>query len=291
MAVVSSLSRRSFLLAGGATFLAACSGSSGDEGQRGAGSVEGGSPFDVARRWDNDNVLTPGVQRLAVSLAQGGALTTEGPEQLDAVVRDGDGKELMALSAKRRGQGIANPYWDFRANLDAPGVYYLVVDGGPAAGAALQVFDPSQVTVPGVGVALPPFDTPTVADHRGVEPYCSRLEGPCPLHDVTLTQALVAGTPVAYMIGTPAHCQTGTCAPALDFLTTAHGRLGDRVTMVHADVYTDDTATTTTPAVQALDLPYEPVLFVTDSSGVVVERLDAIWDQSELDEVLARVAG
>ena len=73
--------------------------------------------------------------------------------------------------------------------------------------------DPAQVTVPYIGSVLPPFDTPTVDDHRGVEPYCTLTPAPCPLHDVTLTQALASGKPVAYMVGTPAHCQTGTCAP------------------------------------------------------------------------------
>ena len=42
------------------------------------------------------------------------------------------------------------------------------------------------------------------------------------------------------------------------------------------------------PAVEAANLTYEPVLFITDASGVVVERLDAVWDQTELAEVMER---
>jgi hypothetical protein len=56
--------------------------------------------------------------------------------------------------------------------------------------------------------------------------------------------------------------------------------------MVHAEVYTDTTATTTTPAVNSYHLPFEPVLFVTDTSGVIVERLDSIWDAAELSTAL-----
>ena len=124
---------------------------------------------------------------------------------------------------------------------------------------------------PTSGRLLPPFDTPTVDNHRGVEPYCTLTPKPCPLHDVTLTQALASGKPVAYMIGTPAHCQTGTCAPALEFLVKSHDRVGDAVVMVHADVYSDDAATTVAPAVTALGLEYEPVLYLvkdgTDRQG------------------------
>ena len=78
------------------------------------------------------------------------------------------------------------------------------------------------------GRRCPPFDTPTVDDHRGVEPYCSLTPDPCPLHDITLTQALQAGKPLVFMVGTPAHCQTGACAPALEFLVAARQRVGDR---------------------------------------------------------------
>jgi hypothetical protein len=141
------------------------------------------------------------------------------------------------------------------------------------------------VTMPYVGSELPPFDTPTVDDHRGVEPYCSLTPNPCPLHDVTLTQAMASGKPLAYMIGTPAHCQTGTCAPSLEFLVKSHARLGDAIVMVHADVYADEAGTTLAPAVDALGLTYEPVLYLV-KDGVVKDRVDVIWDQSELDERL-----
>jgi hypothetical protein len=55
---------------------------------------------------------------------------------------------------------------------------------------------------------------------------------------------------------------------------------------VHADVYSDDAATTIAPAVDALGLQYEPVLYLV-KNGIVVDRIDVIWDQSELDEHLA----
>ena len=120
--------------------------------------------------------------------------------------------------------------------------------------------------------------------------YVEENKPPCPLHDVTLTQALQSGKPVAYLIGTPAFCQTGVCAPILDNLITAHNRLGDKVTMVHAEVYTDNTATTTTPAVQAYQMSFEPCLWITDATGTVVERLDFVFDQGEIDAALAKVA-
>jgi hypothetical protein len=163
-----------------------------------------------------------------------------------------------------------------------------VVDGGPADGASFDVADPADVVVPGAGDPLPPFDTPTVGAPRGVDPICTR-DPACSFHDETLAGALATGQPVAYFVGTPAFCQTGSCAPALEALVTVADEYADRVRFVHAEVYTDLTATTTTPAVADLQLCYEPVLFVTDRSGTIVDRLDALFDESELRETLDRV--
>jgi hypothetical protein len=109
--------------------------------------------------------------------------------------------------------------------------------------------EPGSVAVPGPGDPMPPFDTPTFDDSRGVDPLCTREPDTCPFHDVTLTEALGAGKPVAYLIGTPAFCQTGTCAPALESMIAVQDRFGDTFTWIHAEVYTDNTATTPADAV------------------------------------------
>ncbi len=244
--------------------------------------------YDIAQRFDQ-SVLVPGLARLPISLASKQAVLSDGPAILNGKIIDiNSGKTVIpALSAKRRKVTEALSYWDFHAQLDKIGQYALIIDGGTPKGGALQINDPSGVAVPLVGSLLPPFDTPTTANPRGVNPICTRLTGgPCPFHSLTLTEALASGKPVAYMIGTPAHCQFGTCAPGLEALIVAGKRLGDKIAIVHADVYIDDTATVAAPAVDAYKLTYEPVIWLADAKGTIVSRLDAIWDQTELDEVL-----
>jgi hypothetical protein len=146
------------------------------------------------------------------------------------------------------------------------------------------VYSPADVISPLTGSEMPPFETPTTDDHRGVEPYCTLTPNPCPFHDQTLTDALALGKPLAYMVGTPAHCQTGTCAPGLEFLIAEHARVGDKIVMVHADVYADNAATEVAPAVNALGVQYEPIIYFCTADGTIVDRLDAIWDASELTE-------
>ncbi|MCX6540443.1 MAG: hypothetical protein NTX77_02420 [Actinobacteria bacterium] len=294
------LDRRRFLLASSALVLAACSDSpksyttnSSNSGNDPVDIKTSENGFDVAQRF-NQEVLVPGFVRLPISLANKQALLSDGPAVINAKIINIDtGKTVIpALSAKRRKVTEALSYWDFHAQLDEVGIYALIIDGGTPKGGAIQINDPATVLVPYVGQQLPPFDTPTTDDPRGVNPICTRLAGgPCPFHEITLTEALTLGKPVVYVVGTPAHCEFGTCAPGLEALINAGKRLGDKIVIVHADVYTDDSATVSAPAVDAYHLTYEPVVWMADATGKIVARLDALWNQDELDEVLNALVG
>jgi hypothetical protein len=240
--------------------------------------------------------LVTGSLRLPLSLASGGGLlATDGdlqtPESLTArILRiDGEREEVVAesVSAQRHAVNLAVPYWPFLVTIERAGFYRIVLDGGPSDGAAFQVFERGDIAVPGIGDGLPAFDTPTFDDARGVDPLCTRKPEPCPFHDVTLTEALQRGKPVVLLVGTPAHCSTGTCSPALDALIEVAQRTGETHTFIHAEVYADPDATRVAPVVSALAMTYEPALFVTDNNGVITARLDAVFDEVELESVIS----
>jgi hypothetical protein len=276
------MSRRTFLAAGaGALVLAACGG---------GGSGGGDDPTALAARFE-DGYFTPGAQRVAVSLGNKDGFISSGvPDSLDVKVLDANGKVVVpSVTAPSHASGTPLPYYPFALSLAAPGVYTLSARvAGRDLTASFSVVDPAKVQIPQPGQKLPPFDTPTVDANRGVNPICTR-QPPCSLHDQTLTAALQSGKPVAYLIGTPAFCQTGVCAPILDDLLTAHAAVGDKVAMVHSEVYTDNEATTPAPAVSAYHMTFEPCLWVTDASGTIVERLDFVFDQGEINAALAKV--
>lgn len=291
-----SFDRRRFLAASGGLLLAACGSSSTSSGSSSGGSnsdsagSSGNAPADgytLVPRFARELVV-PGNIRMPFSLASDQALLSEGPQQLTGRIVDAEGATILSdITAAQRRVSDGIVYWDFHITLDTIGIYTLFVDGGTNEGTAISVNDPADVPVPSPAQPLPPFDTPTTSDSRGVNPICTRIEGgPCPFHALTLTEALATGKPVAYLIGTPAHCQFGTCAPGLEFLINASKRLGDQLAVVHAEVYTDDKATVAAPAVDAYNLQFEPVLFLADATGTIVARLDGAWNQSELDETL-----
>ncbi|MBU3688838.1 MAG: hypothetical protein B7C54_01175 [Acidimicrobiales bacterium mtb01] len=275
-----------------AVLITACGGDSGGDSSSGdSGGDAVALPDDVvlATRWVPTE-LAPGSQRLPVSLATAAGLMSEGPARLTGKVVDYDTGEVLVdgLFADRRtlGEGTT-PFYVFRTALTSPGVYGLAVDGGPSEPTAFQVRAADELPVARAGESLPAFDTPTVDDPRGVDPICSREPEPCPFHSITLTEALASGKPVVYMVGTPAHCQTGVCGPVLEQMIALADELGDSAVFVHADVYADDAATVVAPAVEAAMLTFEPVVWITDGTGTIVERLDAVWDANEIREALS----
>jgi hypothetical protein len=252
-----------------------------------AGTVPAGG-YTIVQRFPQA-VQGPGALRLPVSLSDGEeTLLQEGPSTLAAQVYDEQGTAVGDRIEAVRRDAVPAPYYDFRPTIEATGFYRLQVEGGAPDGASFDVADPSAVKVPVPGQPLPALDTPTATEPAGVDPICTREPEACPFHDVTLTEALATGKQVAYYVGTPAFCSTGVCAPGLESLIEVQPAYADTHVFLHAEVYTDDTATTLTPAVEALNLFYEPVLFVTDTAGVILERLDAVWNTAELIEVLDR---
>jgi len=241
-------------------------------------------------------VLVPGNLRLPISLALSSGIISASsdfkfPKTLLAKVVDLSTDKVIIenTSATLYGAEISLPYYPFQVTIESPGNYSLIVSGGPPEGTAFSVLERTSVLVPGVGDQLPGFDTPTFGDHRQVEPICTRQPEPCPFHKLTLNEALQLGVPVAYLVGTPAHCSTGTCDPALSGLIDVASRIVGSAVFVHAEIYADEAATVIAPAVQALNLSFEPVLFIADKDGKIVKRLDAVFDASEFLDVLASV--
>ena len=287
---MTSYSRRRFLVVGGSlvlagpSILAACG---SDESDGGRASRVGLAllPF------FQSGTIATGTQRLAIGVGDRDAILTadELPSELQVqFLKDGD-EVGPPVTAPLHSKGLPRPYFPFHTSFTEPGAYDAVarIDGQEAT-LTFELVPPERVAIPQAGDALIPVDTPTTDDHRGVEPICTR-QPECSLHDVTLTEALGEGRPVALLIATPAYCQTAACGPVLDVVLTAGGAYADRVRLVHAEVYTDGTIATPAPVVSTYQLTFEPCLFLADASGTIVERLDVLFDEVEVAASLERL--
>jgi hypothetical protein len=187
-------------------------------------------------------------------------------------------------------------YYPLRATLPEPGVYDVTVrfGGGLDVVLPVQAFDPDDVLVPLPGQTIDVPVTPTVDDPAGVDRLCTRPEQ-CPFHTVSAHQATAEGRPLALLVATPAFCQTAYCGPVVDTMIAAAAN-HPGVAYVHAEVYANvaelegnlaDPALQIAPAVTSLGLTFEPALFLIDGDGVLVDRLDNVFDADELDSSLA----
>lgn len=298
------LPRRAVLLGGlGTALLAACGGGDDPDTATDTDTTRrpgrssppaDGDPGAVATtfslvRFFGDDVLVAGAeQRVPYGLGdQEGVVTGDVPATLDFTLLGPDGEPVGApITAESRAEGLPRPYFAVRFAVDAPGIYTMVTDyRNERLESVVQVNDLASVQLPQVGAPMIPSETPTTEDGRGVDPICTREPDSCPLHAVTLTEALAEGRPVAFLISTPKFCQVSICGPVLEVLLAQQAAY-PQVRMLHAEVFTDETTTTTAPAVQDYGLTFEPCLFVAKADGTVAERLDTIFDAVEVRAAL-----
>ncbi|MBW3641995.1 MAG: hypothetical protein KY447_03690 [Actinobacteria bacterium] len=288
----SRLSRRTLLLAGAGGLLVSACGGGGelDPSTSTTSAGEAGKGLSLAKVFFPQQPA--GVEvRLPLALADArGVLLDDGPPELNVGIGSADTGGLgEATTVRRHAEGIPRAYYPLTTTLPTPGNWRIAteVDGEPAE-MVVAALEPSQVpVVPVVGEPLISVPTPTVDDPRGVDPVCTAAP-PCPLHGVSLDAAIGGDKAIAMLIATPAYCQTAICGPVLDLLVARQPDFADAITMIHVEVYPNrqSAGRTTTDAVRAYGLAWEPSLFLARADGTIASRLDYTYDVAELDAAL-----
>jgi hypothetical protein len=288
------LSRRHVLLgATGAVLLAACGSGTSDGSADATSSTTPGRTGGLVLFKAFQPKQPVGVDlRLPIALADGeGSFDVELPRQLSFRLRRPDGGVTAPMTIDRHQKDLPRGYFPLRTKFDATGRWTIVAETGRTqVETTVDVAPRSEVpSIPGPGDPLPRIPTPTKADHRGVNPICT-AEPPCPFHSVSLDQAIGGADPIVLIVSTPAFCQVAICGPVLDLLVKRRAQLeAAKLTVIHAEVYVDRKAQVTSPTVDALGLDFEPSLFLAAPDGTVTDRLDSIFDGTELDDALARL--
>ena len=274
------LSRRQLLIGGSAAAGALLLGACGDDGP------EATRELALAQFFGGPMFVAGEGIRLPFGVAdQNGLLPVEDtPSRLRVEIRDAEGSVVgEPVNVNRHAAGLPRAYFPLRIEVDAPGIYTARTEiDGVATEMSFQIDAAEDVKVIRPGATMPSLETPTTADARGVNPICTR-EPACPLHDVTLAEALGEGLPVALLVATPAFCQIAICGPVLDvLLDVREDHPGIR--FLHAEVYADPAKDLETyaPVVGPLGLHFEPCLVLVGPDGVVVDRIDTIYDRAEL---------
>ena len=246
--------------------------------------------------YSGDYLVSTIPQRLPFAIATPeGPPATDGPPTLTMQLHRDEQPVGEPIMLDRHADGTPIPYYPLVTTFAEPGIWRITTElDGQESSQNFMVQAPDTVSLRQVGQPMVPVDTPTMSDGRGVTPICTRSPL-CPLHNVTLRDALTTGSPVALLISTPMFCQTGVCGPVLDTLVELRAEFPG-ITFVHAEVYNDPNnggdpaAAGVTETVRAYGLSFEPSLFVARADGTITTRLDNIFDRGELRTALAGVS-
>ena len=282
------LSRRSFLAAtGGALGAVAVSrvaGASLLESVGAQGNKEL-SPLVLS----SDLYASPDPQRLAFAIARGSKFASGAPARVALAPPGSDDGRVYDTTLHRDGLPKGRGVYVAEAALDVAGVWNaLALTRGKRVPFVLDV--KPQPEAPAVGTPAARAASPTKADTLGVKPICTRRPR-CPLHQVSLADAIGTGKPVAVMFATPALCQSAYCGPVLDELLDIRAPFTEAVTFVHVEIYASNKGADLAPTVEAWGLPSEPWFFTIDGAGTIVSRLDGAFGSDEMQATLEALVG
>jgi hypothetical protein len=175
----------------------------------------------------------------------------------------------------------------------------LLVEGHPTSGqtvlggTTIAVGRQSQQPIPGEhSISVP---TPTVSNHRAVNPICT-ASPQCSMHDVSLDTALAGGKPTVLIISTPRFCTSRTCGPVTDIVDSVkHQASSNGINFVHIEVYANDTDAPAkqllSPAANAWKLSAEPATYFIGKDGVILERFIGAAAQDEIAQQVSALKG
>lgn len=148
-----------------------------------------------------------------------------------------------------------------------------------------------------IGDPAPSIETPTAATVSNDLTKLTSSDKPNPaFYKASLASAIKGGKPTVVVLAAPAFCQTRFCGPVYDVVSALQQKYGDAFNWVHVEVYTGlpNPATNNwqiAPAMRAFGLTTEPWVYLIDSKGIIVYRVEGFVSGDELDPKLRMLTG
>ncbi len=180
-----------------------------------------------------------------------------------------------------RGTFIAHPKFDAAGNWGLE----LVVQRSNQEPMTLRtsVEVKERGTAPKINDPAPQSKTPTTMDVRDLTTITSDAEPDPRLYQMSVADAVASGKPSLIMFATPGYCETAVCGPGVDVLVRLKDTFGDKVNVVHVEVYQLPYEGKVVAAMQEWGLQSEPWLFLVDKNGKITGRYEGGITFQELE--------
>jgi hypothetical protein len=143
-------------------------------------------------------------------------------------------------------------------------------------------------STPALGERPPASDSPTASSTDQIKKI-STDDDPTPrFYELSIAEALKAGSPSVVVFATPKFCSSQTCGPTLDVVEGVAAKWPG-VRFVHVEPYqlpADPGNLKPVPAALEWGLPTEPWVFVMDRSGRLQAKYEGIVSSRELNQAL-----
>ena len=176
------------------------------------------------------------------------------------------------------------------ARAGAWGLEILARSGDrPAEAARLSVSAVATTLTPMVGRPAPRSRNLIAADVGELKQIDSS-EPPDPrLHQTRIADAIAQGKPQVIVFATPRYCTSRVCGPVVDVVRTLIPAYGDRVALIHQEVWDSGSVQKLAPTFEEWKLRTEPWIFVVDGRGIVRARFEGLTTRRELEAALRPV--
>ena len=184
----------------------------------------------------------------------------------------------------------------FNMDVPGPGEFQVTVDAGPLGNSLgpIRLTAVSDLSVVQIGEDAPRSITRTIPEYD-LSDITSDPEPDPSFYEMTVAAAVESGRPSVIVFGTPAWCTSQACGPMLEqikALAPAYPGLN----FVHVEIFENIHVGTyeelvPVPSVEEWGLIIEPVIFVTDSNGVVSALFAGAASDNELRTAFDAVTG
>ena len=239
--------------------------------------------------------MTPLASRLVLTLWDGPQRLTEAQAlavELYSIAQNGSATNKVWEGSATSYEVNGLQYWVVYPDFPSAGSYGVraivtTKEGQQVDNQAILAVK-EEADAPDIGQTPPRSNTRTLAEAPIEEltsggPYIERF------YEMSVADAIDSGKPAIIAFTTPAYCTTALCAPVMQTLETVNEEVGDKVGIVHVEVWRDFINEELEPAVLEWNLPSEPWLFILNADGTVGARLDGPVSPEELREVVAQV--
>jgi hypothetical protein len=160
-------------------------------------------------------------------------------------------------------------------DLPEPGTWLAaaMVEVATQRAAAQGAIPVSAQVVAQVGSKARSGPTPVADSPSARSRICTR-EPACPMHDISLEEALRSGKPTVLSFATPLLCPSRMCGPVVDEQLLAFQRVGaSRANFIHLEIYPQRDPGKPAPLFTGWGFKSEPFVIVIDRDAVIRARL------------------